>query len=222
MDSPELLSNSTRIAPLSEERDDIYFWLDNENVLFLKLVERKGRLWERAPFVVATQFMRYFAAYTLDSKSGVEKPLTSFNYKFAKHLAATPMHMRYMNEFGGESAPREIKYVPPQSSVSSDGEWLLWRSRKCWIAARLDGSSEVRWQGQETGLGGGHWLRDSLKWIHLYQKWQGQEYVVPYLTVHRANDPSYSKKLHAEGFTDGLFAGHTSHNSILMRQIESG
>src|SRR5687768_5736459 len=160
MDDCDLMERATKVAKIMDDDvDDAYCWVSEHEILVLRLAEGKSKVWMKRPFDTLSQFFRCHEAHCIDTKHGSDRPFASFNSKYARHLVATPMHVHCVDEFGKDTHPPEIKYNSANCSVSSDGKWLLWESRKGWMAARIDGSEDVGWPGHRNLPGSAFWLR---------------------------------------------------------------
>ncbi len=216
-DEPPLLASARRLAEISADRGDEYRWISRSCLLMLRQAEHSGPAWNRAPFVWASQFIHRFEASTVDLATGAVSTLATFNHRFGRNLIATPVHVHFVDEDGNDRIPAQINYRAPRSDLSSDSEWLLWRTMRGWTAARLDGAEELRWKPASLYGHAALWIPYSHRWVELASELDGDRYRIRRLLIHRLNDPSKSRVVTVGGLQDGLTVGITSRNSLLMR-----
>ena len=245
MDESDLLESAQRIATVLDGEGCA--WVTAETLLLLRPTFRPDWLGSVVPARVVRRLPLYLAllggaalvhrAYRVDVATGRETPLETFNRRHSREVRATMAVMQYPWE-GREH--REVRHHPPAFAVSPDGRWLLWppcalRRGVCRIAA-LDGAEEEPPPHDPAAAApaattdvynGPHWLPDSRHWLQTVSTYEGVppgadgdgagRYVVRELRVQRRDDPGYVRTIAVEGLDDGLIAGITARDTLLMR-----
>ncbi|HLV79905.1 MAG TPA: hypothetical protein VKT32_06460 [Chthonomonadaceae bacterium] len=202
---PDLRQVATRTPIVNDDRDGTYFWMDGSTVLFLRL----------------TPNTTLYHATFIDAATGRKTLPEAFNTRNGSLLRGQSMIVMAGNH-------REQCYLPLEAVLSPDKRWLLWSSLGTlsgprWVAATLSGAEQRQWKpdsdpaSQVAGLPGhALWMRDSRMWVELVYRYANRNYTITRANVYELDDSSPIRKIAVQGLEDGLLAGLTGDNEILM------
>jgi hypothetical protein len=205
---PDHPDSSMKVADTNEDFAEDYFWIDDHTLLFLRLTPRKQGL---------------FRAVLVDTTTGRKTLPQPFNVKNSAFLMGEPHSFLR----AGSNWHWDHDYAPPRTTLSPDGQWLLWPTARTnpdvqWVAATLDGEQQLWKQiadptSERKHLGNSaYWLHDKTGWVELVTRYSEKQYTLPRAHIYHLGNPAPVKTVEIEELGIGLDVGMTHDGRVMM------
>ncbi len=181
---------------------------DGENATYFWRSEREAVLLRPAPKAPA-----HFRLTVLNTQSGKEQPLRSFNEAFGGLLRG---HRTQVTVAGRPGA--ELTYEAPVAALSPEGRSLLWfGGRLFWHAATLEGEATGRWRQPSPLRNQAVWLRDGQRWAEVETDLREGLFYLRRVHLHDLRSPQADRTVETPALEDGFALGFTPEEKLLVR-----